>query len=198
MVRCSWIPLLFRLSLLEVAFGQIQISQNATQGPCRLSPDSLGPITPLFWPYMYRYQWDPQRKVEVLWLSPQIKLTIEQRACIRHHITYEMRLPLDYPLVQGFTKGLLYKLDTILTLLHQENVAFLRLKALVLPRLLEQLQLRAIGEVAMVPYQEWNFLAQVDTDKNSAFIRLETIRYLSSQTIQKPGIPEYLDDGWQR
>ncbi len=198
MVRYSWTRHLIGLLLHSLALGQIQISQNSTQGPCHLSADSLRPITPSFWPYVYRYQWDPQQKTEILWLAPAVRLTIEQRACIRHHITYELRLPLDYPLAAGFTRGLLLKLDTILTLLHRENPAFLRLKALVLPRLLEQLQLRAVGEVAMVPYQEWNFLAQVDTDKNGAFIRLEVIRYLSTQTIQRPGIPEYLDDGWQR
>ncbi len=54
--------------------------------------------------------------------------------------------------------------------------------------------MRSLGDVAMVPYQEWNFLAQVDTDWTSAYIQLETIRYISSQTIRKPGVPDYMDD----
>jgi hypothetical protein len=179
-------------------YAQIQISQNPITGDCRLSPDSLRPLVPLFWPYMYRYEWKPQTKTEVVWLSPERRLTIEQRACLRHHITYELRIPQTYPLNGGFTKGLMMMLDTVLTRLHDGDPAFLRLKGTIFPRLLDQLQMRALGEVAMVPYQEWNFLAQVDTDKGGAYIRLETIRYISMQAIQRPGVPDYMDDGWHR
>jgi hypothetical protein len=179
-------------------FAQIQISQNPLTGDCRLSPDSLRPIVPPFWPYMYRYEWDPRTKTETLYLSPQKQLRIEQRACNRHHITYELRVPLTYPLTPSLTQGLVSLLDTILTRLHQDNPDFLTIKDLVLPRLLAQLQIRSIGDVAMVPYQEWNFLAQIDTDRSSAYIRLETIRYISSQAIRKPGVPDYMDDAWQK
>jgi hypothetical protein len=89
-------------------------------------------------------------------------------------------------------------MDSFLTRLHQENGEFLALKDTLLPRLLAQLQVRSVGDVAMIPYLEWNFLAQVDTDRASAYIRLETIRYISSQAIRKPGIPDYMDDAWQR
>jgi len=184
--------------LFTAGLAQIQISQNPLTGDCRLSPDSLRPLVPLFWPYMYRYEWDPRTKTETLWLSPQQQVRIEQRACNRHHITYELRVPLNYPLQPGLTQGLVALMDTFLTRLHQENGEFLALKDTLLPRLLAQLQVRSVGDVAMIPYLEWNFLAQVDTDRTSAYIRLETIRYISSQAIRKPGIPDYMDDAWQR
>jgi len=184
--------------LFTAGLAQIQISQNPLTGDCRLSPDSLRPLVPLFWPYMYRYEWDPRTKTETLWLSPQQQVRIEQRACNRHHITYELRVPLNYPLQPGLTQGLVALMDTFLTRLHQENGEFLALKDTLLPRLLAQLQVRSVGAVAMIPYMEWNFLAQVDTDRASAYIRLETIRYISSQAIRKPGIPDYMDDAWQR
>jgi hypothetical protein len=85
-------------------FAQIQISQNPLTGDCRLSPDSLRPIVPPLWPYMYRYEWDPRTKTETLYLSPQKQLRIEQRACNRHHITYELRVPLNYPLAPASPK----------------------------------------------------------------------------------------------
>jgi len=185
------------LLLLTPVSAQLQISQNPVTGDCRLSMDSLRPIVPLFWPYMRRYEWDPRTKTETLWLGPY-QLRIEQRACTRHHITYELRVPLNYPLTPSLTQGLVSLLDTLLMRLHRENPEFLAIKDIVLPRLLAQLQVRSLGDVAMVPYQEWNFLAQIDTDRTSAYIRLETIRYISSQAIRKPGIPDYMDDAWQR
>jgi len=191
-------PIALAFFLFTAGLAQIQISQNPLTGDCRLPPDSLRPLVPLFWPYMYRYEWDPRTKTETLWLGPQQQVRIEQRACNRHHITYELRVPLNYPLYPGLTKGLFSLLDTFLVRLHQDNPEFLALKDILLPRLLAQLEARSLGEVAMLPYQEWNFLMQVDTDRTSAYIRLETIRYISSQAIRKPGIPDYLDDAWQR
>lgn len=187
----------YRLILASsLLFAQIQLSQNPMNGDCRLSSDSLRPITPAFFPYLYQYEWDPVRKLETLWLSPQIRLRIEQRACIRHHITYELRVPADYPLPQGFTRGLMALLDTVLTLLHREDFTFLAVKQALWPKLLQQAALRSVGEVIMLPYQEWSFLLRLDQDKQGPVIVLETIRYLSSQAIQRPGIPDYMDDGW--
>ncbi len=86
----------FLLLLLTRAPAQIQISQNPVTGDCRLSSDSLRPIVPLFWPYMRRYEWDPRTKTETLWLG-SYQMRIEKRACTRHHITYELHVPLSYP-----------------------------------------------------------------------------------------------------
>lgn len=176
--------------------AQIQLSQNPVSGACRLSPDSLRPLTPPFFPYLYKYEWDAVQKLETLWLSPTTRLRIEQRACVRHHITYELRLSTQEPLPQGLTRGLFTRLDTILSLLHRENQRFLTIKAAIWPRLLQQAALRSLGEVIMLPYQEWSFLLQVDQDREGPVIRLETIEYLTSQAIQRPGVPDYMDDGW--
>ncbi len=188
-----------RSFLMLVPLGvaaQLQLSQNPVSGDCRLSPDQLRPITPAAFPYLYRYEWDPTRKLETLYLSPALRLRIEQRACIRHHITYELSVPASYPLTQGFTRGLMALLDTVLTLLHRDNFEFLAIKETVWPKLLQQAAMRSLGEVVMLPLQEWSFLLRLDEEKGRAVITLETIRYLSSQAIVRPGVPDYLDDGW--
>nr|BAL55293.1 hypothetical protein HGMM_F25B04C36 [uncultured Bacteroidetes bacterium] len=177
-------------------FAQIQLSQNPVSGDCRLSSDSLRPLIPPHFPYLYQYAWDPVRKLETVWLSPTLKLQIEQRACLRHHITYELRVPPGYPFPTGLTRGLMSLLDTVLTLLHREDFAFLALKATIWPKLMSQAALRSLGDVVMLSYQEWSFLLQLDQDKQGPVVRLETIRYLSSQAIQRPGVPDYMDDGW--
>lgn len=187
-----WLSLGGALSLR----AQIQLSQNPVSGNCRLSPDSLRPLTPPAFPYLYQYEWDPVRKLETLWLSPTVRLRIEQRACVRHHITYELRLNPREPLPQGLTRGLLARLDTVLSLLYRENPRFLAIKDAIWPRLLQQAALRSLGEVIMLPYQEWSFLLQVDQDREGPVVRLETIEYLPSQAIQRPGVPDYMDDGW--
>ncbi len=193
-MRGGWLFLFF---LLTRGLAQLQISQNPMSGECRLSPDSLRPIVPLFWPYMRGYEWDSRTKTETVWLGAY-QVRIAQRACTRHHITYELRVPLSHPLSPSVTLGLASLLDTFLMRLHRDNAEFLAIKDTVWPRLIDQLQIRSLGDVAMIPYQEWNFLAQIDTDRTSAYIRLETIRYISSQAIRKPGVPEYMDDAWQR
>lgn len=186
---------LLMLMPLAVA-AQLQLSQNPVSGDCRLSPDQLRPITPAAFPYLYRYEWEPARKLETLYLSPALRLRIEQRACIRHHITYELSVPVSYPFPQGFTRGLMALLDTVLTLLHRDNFEFLAIKESVWPKLLQQAAMRSLGEVIMLPLQEWSFLLRLDEEKGRAVITLETIRYLSSQAIVRPGVPDYLDDGW--
>ncbi|MCS7297740.1 MAG: hypothetical protein RMK19_04650 [Bacteroidia bacterium] len=143
---------------------------------------------------MYRYEWDPTLKTETLWLRPSLRVRIEQRACIRHHITYEVRVPPDYPFSQGFTRGFIALLDTVLTLLHRDHFYFLRIKDEILPRLQQQVAIRSIGETIMLPYQEWSFLLRLDQDREGPVITLETIRYISTQRIQRPGIPDYMDD----
>lgn len=184
--------LIFWLPFMVCA--QIQLSQNPVSGDCRISPEELRPITPAFFPYLYRYEWDPVRKLETLWLSPTLRVQIEQRACVRHHITYEVRVPASYPLQGGFTRGLMALMDTVLTLLHRDNPRFLTIKNEVLPKLLQQAALRSVGEVIMLPYHEWSFLLRMDQDKNGSAITLETIQYISSQAIQRAGVPEYMDD----
>lgn len=178
------------------AAAQLQLSQNPVSGDCRLSPDQLKPLTPIAFPYLYRYEWDPSRKLETLYLSPTLRIRIEQRACIRHHITYELSLPASHPFPQGFTRGLMALLDTVLTLLHRNNFEFLAVKEAVWPKLLQQAAVRSLGEVIMLPLQEWSFLLKVDQEKGYSIITLETIRYISSQAIVRPGVPDYLDDGW--
>ncbi|MCS7153969.1 MAG: hypothetical protein NZ989_08520 [Bacteroidia bacterium] len=185
---------LILLWLSSSLWAQIRLSQNPISGECRLSSDSLRPITPAFFPYLYRYEWDSNNKVETLWLSRQLRVRIEQRACIRHHVTYEIRVPLSYPLSGGFTRGLLSLLDTVLTLLHRDNPTFLAMKNEVLPKLGQQAALRSVGEVVILPYHEWSFLLKLDQDKEGSVVVLETIRYLSSQAIQRAGVPEYMDD----
>ncbi|MEN3041156.1 MAG: hypothetical protein ABDH66_06430 [Bacteroidia bacterium] len=183
------------LLLAGLSWAQIRLSQNPVSGDCRLSADSLGPITPSFFPYLYRYEWNPQRKLESLWLSPQLRVRIEQHACIRHHIIYEVRVPPTYPaLSAGFTRGLMSLIDTVLVLLHRHNPHFLRIKNEVFPKLLQQAAIRSVGEVIMLPYHEWSFLLRIDQDKEGPFVILETIQYLSSQAIQRPGVPDYMDD----
>lgn len=189
-MRCLLLSLPFFLS------AQLQLSQNPVSGDCRLTPDQLRPITPRAFPYLYRYEWDPVRKLETLELSPTLRLRIEQRACIRHHVTYELRVAAGYSFPQGFTRGLMALLDTVLTLLHRDNFEFLALKETVWPKLLQQAAMRSLGEVIMLPLQEWSFLLRLDEEKGQAVITLETIRYLSSQAIVRPGVPDYLDDGW--
>lgn len=174
--------------------AQIRLSQNPVSGDCRINPADLRPITPAFFPYLYRYEWDPAKKLETLWLSPSLRVQIEQRACVRHHITYEVRIPPSYPLQGGFTRGLIAIMDTVLTLLHRDNPRFLTIKNEILPKLLQQAALRSLGEVIMLPYHEWSFLLRVDQDKSGSVITLETIQYLSSQAIQRAGVPEYMDD----
>ncbi|MCS6789709.1 MAG: hypothetical protein NZ580_01815 [Bacteroidia bacterium] len=187
-MRALWLG--FPLLLL----AQLRLSQNPLSGPCRLSEDSLRPITPLHFPYLYQYQWEPRSKTEILWLSPTLQLRIEQRACIRHHITYELRIPASYPLAGGLTRGLMNLLDTLLTLLHRENIPFLQLKKLIWPRLIEQISMRSLGEIVMLPYQEWNFLLRIDHQGNTIVATLETIKYLSTGTVQKNVLPDYMDD----
>lgn len=189
----QWIGVVALLSILS---AQIQLSQNPVSGDCRLSPDSLQPITPAGFPYLYKYEWEPHRKLETLWLSPTVQLRIEQRACVRHHVTYELRLPPEHPLPKGLTHELMGLLDTVLTLLHRDNYAFLALKKVIWPKALQQVSMRSVGEVIMLPYQEWSILLQLDQDARGSVVRLETVRYLSSQAIQRPGIPDYMDDGW--
>ncbi|MCX8112315.1 MAG: hypothetical protein N3E49_03850 [Bacteroidia bacterium] len=185
---------LIALGALACLWGQIRLSQNPISGDCRLSADSLRPITPAFFPYLYRYEWDPVRKTETLWLSTNLRVRIEQRACIRHHITYEVRVPPTYSLQGGFTQGLMALLDTVLTLLHRDNPRFLSIKKEILPKLQQQIAIRSVGEIVMLPYHEWSFLLRLDQDKAGPVAILETIQYLSSQAIQRAGIPEYMDD----
>ncbi|MCS6895608.1 MAG: hypothetical protein NZZ60_05605 [Bacteroidia bacterium] len=182
------------LLIVALSWAQIRLSQNPVSGDCRLSMDSLVPVTPAFFPYLYRYEWDPVKKLETLWLSPHLRIRIEQRACIRHHISYEVRVPPSYPLQGGFTRGLMALMDTILVLLHRHNPRFLRIKNEVFPKLLQQAAIRSVGEVIMLPYHEWSFLLRMDHDKEGPYVVLETIQYLSSQAIQRPGVPEYMDD----
>ncbi|MCS7162636.1 MAG: hypothetical protein NZ958_04840 [Bacteroidia bacterium] len=182
------------LSLLLLS--QIQLSQNPVTGNCRLTPDQLTPIIPAFFPYLYRYEWDNQNKLETLWLSSGVRLQIQQRACIRHHITYELRLPASYPLPQGFTQGLMGMLDTLLTLIYRDNFSFLALKTEIWPKLMQQAALRSLGEIIMLHAQEWSFLLRLDQRDGFSTATLETIRYISSQSVQRPGVPDYMDDGW--
>ncbi|MCS7189025.1 MAG: hypothetical protein RMJ66_04780 [Bacteroidia bacterium] len=185
---------LWLFPLLGIA--QIQLSQNPISGDCRISQESLKPIIPPFFPYLYQYEWDNTRKMETAWFSPHIRLRIEQRACTRHHITYELRLPPSYSFSTGFTRGILSLLDTVITLIHRENFAFLAVKRAIWDKLIQHAQMRSIGEVVMLPYQEWSFLLRLDSDQEGYVALLETIRYISSQAIQRPGIPDYMDDGW--
>ncbi|MCX7606853.1 MAG: hypothetical protein N2170_06285 [Bacteroidia bacterium] len=177
-------------------FCQLQLSQNPVSGDCRMPPEALRPLTPSFFPYLYRYEWDPQRKLETIWLSPTLRLRIEQRACIRHHVTYELRVFTSQAFPHGLTRGLLSLLDTVITLLHRNDFPFLAVKNTLWPKLFQQAAIRSLGEVIMLPHQEWSFLLRVDQDKEGPVILLETIRYLSSQSIQRPGVPDYMDDGW--
>lgn len=193
MQRCAYI-------IGGFLWAQLHISANPLDGDCRMKTAELSPLLPLDNPYFYHYRWDDKAKEEVFWRDPATRITIRQRACLRHHIIIEIwrsyeELP---PAGMQRSNALWDLLDNLFWQLFEEVHPAQQVWLQTRQALREKLFTKLVGSVVDVVYQEWSLISQIDSDKEGGLIRLEMVRFIPSHPIARPGLPPYMDDAFIR
>ncbi|MGQ9864395.1 MAG: hypothetical protein ACUVRD_07955 [Bacteroidia bacterium] len=181
-------------------WAQLQISANPLNGDCRLKSSDLRPLLHLENPYFYNYRWDDKEKEEVFWRDPATRITIRQRACLRHHIIIEVWRSYEKLPPAGIQRSnvLWDLLDKLFWQLFEEAHPAQQVWLHTREVLHEKLFTKLVGAVIDAVYQEWSFISQLDSDKEGACIRLEMVRLIPSHPIARPRLPLYMDDAFVR
>jgi len=162
---------------------------------CKMKFSELQPIIERHNPFFADHSWNNDIKLETAIPGPGKKLTIEQEACIRHHIYVKL----------SFESYLVAKADTVFWITETLNLMnklffnqpdYQSFRKEFEYQLMESVHEAGPYVTSSFPVVERTFIFNVDKGDWGAKINLEIVRYLFQDKIRKPGINPKDDDGY--
>ncbi len=193
--------LLLIFALLTPLFSNAQLkllSQNQVyRAGCKIDKEKIQPFLSPQNPYLNNYKWFNSIKTETADLSGNLKLTVSQQACIRHHIVWRMDISGTSPSEITSVKLFKYAVKAMDIVFYEDNeYNYLREKFLNL--LLKKYKQYGPNTLFYFDFADDTYLFKLSLTENEVSISGEVVRFLYKEKIKLPGIKEYLDDGWFR
>ncbi len=174
-----------------------QFFTNEGEGNCKVDASYMKPIIKRFNPFFIEHNYDDDTKNETAKLSEGKIIIIDQRACIRHHIAIQYIISPDELKVNSSNYKILIKeCFSLLNKLFFQDFDYLKFKTEFETIFYKKIEENGIGRAFSFPIDDRTFIAQLDFGDWGSKLHLEIVKYLYTQNINLPGVPEYTDDGY--
>jgi hypothetical protein len=162
---------------------------------CRIQPAEMKPLLSPWNPYVSRYAWNQENRVEKAWISSKEELVIAQRGCLRHHILLDLSI-YDPDSSQRTLSYFLNKAIQILQIAFYQDVEYYLLREQLHQQLLRKLKAFGLNEIIEIDLADYTILCLFRDKGSYASVKIELIKFLHKEKILLPGVKEYEDDGW--
>lgn len=171
------------------------IFKHDNSGECRVKQADIKPLIEGYNPFFYDHRWNDTTKMERAMLSPGRRVTIEQKACIRHH--YYITLDLSKEIIPADAEPFfVVELFNLMNRIYFNQIDYFSFKNEFEKTFIEQYEKAGNNLSFNFPLVDRTFICQIlHEPKQSASIQLEIVRYLLRENIKLPGVPPYMDDG---
>lgn len=188
----------FLLSLVfpTVGFGQF-FTKDTNEGNCKVDASYLRPIIHYTNPFFIEHHYDDESKNETAKVSEGRVVIIDQRACIRHHIAIQYIISPDELRINDKNKHLLF--NEIIGLLHSlfyQDFDYLKYEGNFSDILFKKFWEYSTGQAFSFPLNDRTFIVQFDYGEWGSKVQVEIVKYIYTEKIIRPGVPEYTDDGY--
>lgn len=188
---------LFFLFQLFTFFAYPQFFTTEPEGNCKVDASYLKPIIQRFNPFFIEHHFDDQTKNETAKLSDGKIVIIDQRACMRHHIAIQYIIsPDELKVNYSNYKILIQEWFSLLNKLFYGDYDYLKFKTEFENLIRNKIDEYSIGRAFSFPINDRTFIAQMDFGDWGSKLQLEIVKYIYTENITKPGVPEYTDDGY--
>ncbi len=183
--------------LIQPLLGLGQFFTQEKDGNCKVDASYMKPIIQRFNPFFIEHHYDDETKNETAKLSDGKIVIIDQRACIRHHIAIQYIIsPDEFKVNNSNYKILLKEWFSILNKLFYGDYDYLKFKTEFENTIAQKIEESAIGRAFSFPIDDRTFITQMDFGEWGSKLQLEIVKYIYTENISKPGVPEYTDDGY--
>ncbi len=174
-----------------------QFFTKESESNCKVDASYMKPIIQRFNPFFIEHHYDDETKNETAKLSDGKIVIIDQRACVRHHIAIQYIISPDELKVNHSNIRILIKeWFSILNKLFYGDYDYLKFKTEFESNVSNRFEEIIMGRAFSFPINDRTFIAQIDYGDWGSKIQLEIIKYIYTENIIKPGVPEYTDDGY--
>lgn len=174
-----------------------QFFTNEKEENCKVDASYMKPIIQRFNPFFIEHHYDDETKNETAKLSEGKIVIIDQRACKRHHIAIQYIIsPDELKVNYSNYKVLVKEWFSILNKLFYGDYDHLKFKTELERIISQKIDEMVIGRAFTFPIDDRTYIAQMDFGDWGSKLQLEIVKYIYTQSIAKPGVPEYTDDGY--
>jgi hypothetical protein len=188
----------FLLALLLLPFTAFsQFFTKESEGNCKVDASYMKPLIQRFNPFFIEHHYDDESKNETAKLSDGRIIIIDQRACTRHHIVIQYIISPDELRINSSNYKLLLKeWFGLLNKLFFADYDYLKFKTELESTLSKKIEDIGMGRAFTFPINDRTFIAQMDYGDWGSKLQLEIVKYIYTEKINLPGVPEYTDDGY--
>ena len=167
---------------------------NAASGQCKMTDDELIPIVDRFNPFFTDHSWDNLKKIETVRLDPYRLLVIKQKACIRHHVLFTLYL--DPGVIEDNDKFWITEALVMFKRVHFNQMEYHSFKKDFEVAFIKNFLGTGVGRMFNFPVNERTFICKVERGDWGAKIKIETVRFIITEKIKRPGISRDEDDAY--